>query len=152
MTQQTALITHALIDEPKKWRENVAAGTITNGYYLVALDGSRYGMGASTYQTDGAEREVLIRALNIWKDETGWTPPPVAGVNQVEERAHAPRQSPDQYLRHEYEKFASTVRSAHKSWRVHDDARVFEAQIQNAITELDTAIRPVTRLERKDPN
>lgn len=146
MAQQTALIIHELMDNPIAWKEKGDGVYITNGYYLVALDGTRYGMASATYLADGAERDSLCKAVEVWKDETGWEPAPIAPVEQPGRRVSI---APDAYIKSAYEDFARTIRSTHKSFVVHKDVTVLSAQIQQAITQLDSIIRPMERIEGK---
>lgn len=149
MTQQTALIIHDLMDQPEAWREK-SDSTITNGYYIVALDGGKYGMGASTYQADTAEKECLLKAVDVWKLETNWKPKAV----QAQDHSAAGRVylAPDAYIRQAYEEFARAIRSANKSFIVHQDTSVLKSLLSKAIETLDSIIRPMEKIEGKSSN
>lgn len=149
MSQQTALIVHELMDQPDAWREK-GDNTISNGYYIVALDGSRYGMGVSTYASDGAQRDSLLKAVDAWKEETGWQP---KVAKPEDHSANGPvRMAPDAYIQKAYEEFARAMRSAHKSFLVHKDASVLHSLMSQGIAKLDSIIRPMERIEGKKPN
>lgn len=146
MTQEIALIVHQLMDEPDKWLEK--GDFITNGYYNVWLNGARYGMGAASYNASGAERDMLNRALDAWKIDTGWI---AKAVDKIAAESAAKRiyVAPDTYIRQNYEEFARLVRGAHRSFVVHGDANVFGIHVQQALTKLDSSLHPLTRGEEK---
>lgn len=144
--KQTALIVHELMGNPDGWRE--AGDSITNGYYTVALNGSRYGMGASAYQADGTERDSLNRALDCWKKETGWQPAEKPATMDKEPTRRG-AMAPDLFIREAYEKFARSIRSNHRSFIMHGDSSVLSCSIQEAISALDLVLRPMEKIEGK---
>lgn len=149
MTQQTALIVHELMDQPDAWREK-SDGIISNGYYIVSLDGCRYGMGVSTYHADAFEKESLMKAVDAWKMETGWKPKEVKQQDySVQGRVYI---APDAYIRQAYEEFSRAIRGAHKSFVVHKDTSVLNSLISKAIEKLDSLIRPMEKIEGKTTN
>lgn len=147
MSQQTALIVHQLMDAPEGFIED--NGIISNGYYKIALDGTRYGMGAAMYQCDGAERDMMQKAIGEWKLDTGWVPKEVKAAMQAEQLAARPITTPDTFIRKGYEEFAKAVRSNLKSFMVHSDPNVLKAGLQQAVEKLDQVICPMEKIEGK---
>lgn len=147
MTAQIALIVHELMDNPDGWHEKDSE-TISNGYYTLSVMGSRYGMGTASYQASGAERDILMRALDCWKTETGWQPKTTKSAQETASRGRVALQ-PDVFIRDGYEKFAQVVRSNLRSFVMHGDANVFSSSIQEAISKLDSILRPMEKIEGK---
>lgn len=148
MSQQIALIVHHIMDEPDKFVER--NDSVTNGYYEVRLDGTRYGMGAASYVADGAEREMLLRAVAIWKEDTGWQPKQInAADSGIAPQSRRIGILPDVFIRQAYEEFAHAVKAAQKSFVVHSDTSVMMALIQKAISKLDAVLRPMEKIEGK---
>lgn len=150
MSQTIALLVHQLMDCPEKWKEKTAE-IIHDGYHEVWLDGSRYGMGAASYGATGSDRDMILRAVAMWKRATGWMP----RVQQEEE--DEPEQNrvslaPDGYIRQYYEEFARSIRSAQKSYVVHGEAHVMNSHIQQALSKLDSSLRPMEQIEGKKPD
>ncbi len=141
MSQTVALLVHEIMQEPERFVEN--SGNISNGYYRAALNAGSYGMGVSSYVADGAEREVLAKAISYWKIETGWQPKeieepliPISSCNMdVPTKIHV------------YEDFAKSVRAHIKSFTVHADSAIFSTGIQKAITKLDSLLKPPEKNE-----
>lgn len=147
MTQTTALIVHELMDSPEKFTDR-GNGTVSNGYYMVALDGSRFGMGTASYQADGAQREMLTKAVSAWKAETGWVAPESSGnSDSASGESRRGRISPEVFMREAYETFSRQIRNHHRSFMMHKDATVLSNGIQNAIMTLDTILKPVEAIE-----
>lgn len=150
MTQTVALLVHQLMDVPERWKEK-NGDIITDGYHEVWLDGSRYGMGAASYAAGGSERDMLLRAVAMWKRETGWVPK-MSEEEEVETQRAPSLLAPDAYIRQYYEEFARAVRSAQRSYVVHGEAHVLNSHIQQALSKLDSFLRPMERIEGKKPD
>lgn len=147
MSQQIALIVHQVMDAPYQWSEK-KDGTITNGYYEVALDGARYGMGAASYVASEAEKGIFLRAINIWKEETGWQPKEVKAADGALPSGRVSI-APDAYIRSSYEEFTRAIRAIARSFTVHGESGILSAQIQTALENLDKVLRPMERIEGK---
>lgn len=156
MSQQIAIIVHHLVDSPESWRED--GDYITNGYYRMCLNSTRYGIGASLYSPSGEEKTIMQRALDSWKEETRWKPKIIS-----QDGIHYP--SSDYGPEHEkemstietavkgaYAEFSRTVRSHCKSFQVHGDVQVLTVGLQNAISILDLILRPVEKMEGRGRN
>lgn len=136
MTQAIALIVHEVMDAPNHWKEK--SDHITNGYYKVALDGSFYGMGDAKYQASEAERPTLKKAIDTWKEETGWKP-----KESESEKSPKTMALPVAYGDREkqsYIEFARAVRSNLKSFSVHRDPDILSSGLQKALFALDGSI------------
>lgn len=149
---QLAIIIHNLLDDPAIWVDSKAGEAISNGYYDIWLDASRYGMGVASYAVEGADRAKLLKAIKIWKQETGWTPPAVLASTRKDHLSNTGHITPDVYIRSAYEKFSSSIRSAVRGFSVHGESAVLTAQIQQAVLDLDTVLRPVEKIEGKTQN
>lgn len=148
MSQQTALIVHQLMDNPESFVEK--DGVVSNGYYSVSIDGSRYGMGISMYQADGTDRQILEKAMAEWKEDTGWAPKEITHKEKpVSGRVII---SPEVFIRQAYEEFSKSIRSHYRSFVVHSDANVLSIGIQQAIAKLDQAMCPMEKIEGKKSN
>lgn len=150
MTQTTALIVHELMSEPDRFRDN-GNGSVSNGYYMVNMDGTRFGMGSASYAADGAERETLLKAVDFWKEQTGWVPPKTEDEIAAKEHRGRAVMTAETYSKSALEDFARAIRSHHKSYMVHKDATVLSKGIENAIMALDLLLRPISAMEGK-PN
>lgn len=150
MTQQVALIVHHLMDEPERFIEK--ENSITNGYYEVKLDGSSYGMGAAFYPADGAARNMLMKAIESWKSDTGWVPKEESASSGNILTGARVAIVPDAYIRGAYEEFARSIKKAHTSFHVHGDNSVFSSLVQQAISKLDSILRPMERIEGRKPD
>lgn len=148
MSQTTAMIVHHLMDMPDSFLEK--NGVVSNGYYSVSLDGSRYGMGISMYQAEGEEKCALEKAMQEWKRDTGWQPEPVMPLKVSENQATRTAILPDVFIRQGYEAFARTIKSHHRSFKVHADSHVFSAGVQEAITKLDQIVCPMEKIEGRN--
>lgn len=148
MTQATALIVHEIMDAPEHWSD--AGDHITNGYYKVAINGTFYTMGSAKYQADQADSESLRKAIDVWKEDTGWQP----SVAQEAPKKDEPRApiTMSEFKRQVYEEFVRSARSGLKSFSVHKDSAILSSKIQTALDVLDGALRPMEKIEGKNNN
>lgn len=148
---QAALVVHELMDSPENWTERADA-TITNGYYIVSLDALRYGMGSAMYQATGGESDTLRKAVQEWKEVTGWKEKAPGAVEPSPQDRSQARMTPDAYSKKAYQEFAFAIRKHHRSYKVHGDANVLSSGIEIAISALDALLRPVEAIERVKRN
>ena len=141
MSQTVALLVHEIMQEPERFVASGDGKSISNGYYRVSLEGGIYGMGVSSYVADGAEREILAKAIAYWKNETGWQP-------KEHESLPVPKNSVNMDTPSKirvYEDFSKSVRGHIKSFKVHGDSATFSTGIQKAISKLDDLLKPAEK-------
>lgn len=137
MTMTTAMMVHALMEQPDRWK-NSGDGTITNGYYMIALNGSQYGMGASKYHSTDAEAQMLLKAITMWGGDKS-IPSPSSPPEQVQ---HKRRPQNEDFGHTALMDFAKEIRVSHKAYTAHMDPSVLSNAVNSALQKLDEAILP----------
>lgn len=130
------ILIHELMSEPYNFRQ-AENDTISNGYYKISLDARRYYMGAASYQPEGADLEILVRAIDHWKKKLGYV--------KSESGTPVPRETPI-YDEPIYQKFASKIKTAHTAFLMHHDDKALVISVAAAVSYLD---EEVSRLEAK---
>lgn len=136
MTMTTAMIVHALMEQPDRWK-NSGDGTITNGYYMIALNGSQYGMGASKYGSTDAESQTLAKAISMWDGDKS-----MPNREVLAPEVKVKKQPIEDFGHTALTGFSKEVRVAHLAYTAHMDPSVLSNAVGHALQKLDEAILP----------
>lgn len=127
---QVALIVHELLSGDGWCESATDAGCITNGYYRIKLDGAGFGMGAAMYIPEGSDKEILQKSIDQWKKQNKWK----AKAAKIKDEEPEEELVYDETL---YQKFATSIRTAHAAYMVHGTCHTLADLVERALIQLD---------------
>lgn len=144
MTQQTvSMIVHEIVGASTAWRDD--GHYITNGYYRVAHDGSRYGMGVSTYISEPVDADSLKKAVDVWKHKIGWQP--TVPIDDASVRPGVPVKVFLSTAEGAYKEFVENIRNSVSSYSIHENCTTLLSSIEKALNTLDGRIHTMEKIE-----
>lgn len=147
MTHAISFILQAMHNSPEGFRDH--GNSISNGYYVVAHNGGRYGMGSAFYNSSDAEKESLLAAIQSWKKETGWSP-------SDQKAQDVPMEARNDlsvfYLKAAYEKFAKSIQDSFRDFSRHGESSIMVDEVRRALVVLDSALKPLEAIAGSNEN